>query len=399
MTRPEIEFDHHSPEFVSNHQELYRELRSRCPVAHTSAHGGYWLVANYADVSKIARNDALFSSARDVVVPVTNVGRLIPLQSDPPELRRFRGLLNPHFTSRYINEHLQSFIESRVDFLIDQFIERGHVDLIDEFANPLPSSVTMKLLGLDPDDWAVFAHPIHTMSYAVPGSEAHVAAQVEVGKFKGIIEDHLRDRQRHPRQDMISELLQSEWNGITTTFEEVVDLVRMVIFGGMDTVMASLGNTFVRLGEHPEIQRRLVESPALIPTAIEEFLRYDTAVQGFARTVTSPTEIGGVQLQPDDTVFMLWASANRDPAEFGDDAEEINIERRPNRHLTFGVGAHFCLGAALARAQMNAALGRILERIPDLKVDPRSVKHPASIGIVKGLRSVEATFAPSTRVG
>jgi cytochrome P450 len=193
---------------------------------------------------------------------------------------------------------------------------------------------------------------------------------------------------------MISELLASEYDGIKTSVDEVVDLVRMVIFGGMDTVMATLGNIFVRLGEHPEIRDRLVANPELIPGAVEEFLRFDTVVQGFARTVTKETEIGGIAFQPDDTIFMLWASANRDPSQFGDDAGVINIERKPNRHMTFGVGGHFCLGAALARLQLNLTLSRVLERIPDLEIDLDNVKQPASIGIVKGLRSVPGTFTP-----
>ena len=394
MNHPEIEFDHHSSDFVANHQDVYQELRSRCPVAHTTAHGGYWVIAAYDDVSKVARNDATFSSARDVVIPVTNVGRLIPLQSDPPELKRFRGLLNPYFTTRHLDSELREFIVQRIDQCIDDFIEDGHVELMDQLANPIPSSVTMRLLGLDSEDWNLFAHPIHAASYAIPGSPEHVAATLEVNKFTPIIEREVNERVANPRQDMISELLASEWDGIKTSVDEVVDLVRMVIFGGMDTVMATLGNIFVRLGEHPEIRDRLVANPELIPSAVEEFLRFDTVVQGFARTVTKETEIGGIAFQPDDTIFMLWASANRDPSHFGDDAGLINIERKPNRHMTFGVGGHFCLGAALARLQLNLTLSRVLERIPDLKIDLDNVKQPASIGIVKGLRSVPGTFTP-----
>lgn len=398
MKSPEFEFDHHSPEFVHNHQDLYRELRSRCPVAHTPAHGGYWLIANYDDVSRVARNDVIFSSARDVVIPVTNVGRLIPLQSDPPELRRFRGLLNPYFTTRYWDRRLKGFIEQRIDDCIDDFIEDGHVELMEQLASPIPSSVTMRLLGLNPDDWRKFAHPIHAASYATPGSPEHIAATLEVQAFTEIIVSEVRDRVDNPRDDMISDLLKSEWEGIKTSFDEVVDLTRMVIFGGMDTVMASLGNIFVRLGEQPHIQDRLVANPQLIPSATEEFLRFDAAVQGFARTVTEETEVGGIKLEPNETVFMLWASANRDPAQFGEDADSINIERKPNRHMTFGVGAHFCLGAALARLQLILTMSKTLQRIPDLRVDLENVVQPASIGIVKGLKSVPATFTPGKRI-
>ena len=394
----EIAFDHHDPDFVSHHAQIYEGLRRACPVAHTQKHGGYWVISNYDNVFAVAHDDATFSSSREVVIPSTDVGRLIPLQADPPALTRYRALLAPFFAPSTLEPHALPFLERRIDECIDSFIERGHAELVSELANPIPSSLTMFLLGLDPKAWSMFADPLHSLSYSSPGSAERADAQLQVREFTSYIEDEVRDRSENPRQDMISDLLSSSYEGIATTIDEVIDLVRMVIFGGMDTVMAALSNMFVRFGENPELWTHLVNNPDDVGRAIEELLRVDAPVQGFARTTTCPAEVGGVPIPAGDSVFMLWASANLDPAQFGPDASEINIQRHPNRHMTFGVGAHRCMGSTLARIEISKILRRMGERIPDMKVSREGVVAPETIGIVKGYRRVPISFTPGRRV-
>ena len=394
----EIDFDHHAADFSAKKYELYRTMRAECPVAHSPAHGGYWLLSRYDEVFAVARDDATYSSAREVVVPPTNVGKLIPLQSDPPELNRYRGLLIPYFTPAAL-ARLEPFVRDVVDRSIDGFIERGSADIVAELANPVPSSTTMKLLGMDPAEWRIFADPIHAAGYSRPGSPENLAATEEIVAFSKKIEDEVDARVAAPRDDMISGLLASQSrDGRKTTRNEVVDLVRMVIFGGMDTVMAAVSNIFVALGERPDLQSRLRAEPDLIPAAVEEFLRYDAPVQGFARTVTRDVEIGGQPIAEGETVFMLWASANRDPAAFGETAEDLVLDRSPNRHMTFGVGAHRCLGAPLARIELRIVLERVFARLPDFKVDLDGVVEADTIGIVFGRRKVPVGFTPGPRV-
>ncbi|MCB1489354.1 MAG: cytochrome P450 [Bauldia sp.] len=392
----EIDFDHHAPDFNEKKYALYREMRGRCPVAHSASHGGYWLLSRYDDVFEVARNDRVFSSAREVVVPPTNVGRLIPLQSDPPELERFRSLLIPFFAPGHLKT-LEPFIEDVVARSIDAFIERGEADIVTELANPVPSSTTMELLGLDPSEWRVFADPIHAGSYSRPGTPENAAATKAIQAFSERIVNEVDARIAKPRDDMISSLLASDYRGVATTREEVIDLVRMVIFGGMDTVMAALSNIFVALGRRPDLRDRLAADRALLPKAIEEFLRYDAPVQGFARTVTEDAEVGGEAIAAGDTVFMLWASANRDAAVFGDTAEELVLDRTPNRHMTFGIGAHRCLGSTLARIELRIVLDQVLDRIPDFEVSLDEVVEADTIGIVFGRRKVPITFTPGSR--
>jgi len=394
----EIDFDHHAADFSARKHDLYEKMRRECPVAHSSAHGGYWLLSRYDEVFTVARDDATYSSAREVVVPPTNVGKLIPLQSDPPELNRYRGFLIPYFSPQAL-ARIEPFVRTVVDRSIDGFIERGAADIVAELANPVPSSTTMHLLGMDPADWRVFADPIHAQGYSRPGSPENVAAAREVVAFSKRLEDEVDARIAAPRDDMISGLLAAtSRDGRRTTRQEVIDLVRMVIFGGMDTVMAAVSNIFVALGHRPDLQARLRDEPALIPTAVEEFLRYDAPVQGFARTVTRDVEIDGQPIPEGDTVFMLWASANRDPRAFGETADELVLDRAPNRHMTFGIGAHRCLGAPLARIELRIVLEQVFARLPDFKVDLDGVVEADSIGIVFGRRKVPVTFTPGPRL-
>lgn len=394
------DFDHHAKTFVRENANVYAALRAEAPVGHSESYGGFWVLSTYDDVFEVARDDATYSAEREVVIPDGGVGAgaLIPLQSDPPNLERYRGILSPFFTPRALGPVAQ-WVAQRTDECIDQFIERGRADLVSELANPVPSGTTMHLLGLNPDDWRVFAEPLHLKSYAQPGTPENLEGLRRVTEFSELIVQEVDARIASPRDDMISAIAASEWNGIKTTREEAINLVRMVIFGGMDTVMAALSNTFVQLGRHPHLIRELDDNRELIPGAIEEFLRFDAPVQGFARSVTHDHEFRGHHLRQGDSVFMLWASANRDESVFGDNADQLDIRRSPNRHMTFGIGAHRCMGSTLARMELRIVLGRVLDRLPDFAVDLDNVDEPDTVGIVFGRRRVPITFTPGARQG
>lgn len=393
------DFDHHSQSFVRGNADVYTALRTEAPVGHSENYGGFWVLSRYDDVFEVARDDATYSAEREVVIPDGGVGAgaLIPLQADPPQLERYRGLLSPFFTPRALGPVAQ-WVAKRTDDCIDQFIARGNADLVGELANPVPSGTTMHLLGLDPDDWRVFAEPLHHKSYARPGTPENLEGLRRVNEFSERIVREVDARIASPREDMISSLVASEWNGIATTREEAINLVRMVIFGGMDTVMAALSNIFVQLGRHPHLIEELKNDRELIPGAIEEFLRFDAPVQGFARSVTRDHDFRGHRFHRGESVFMLWASANRDEAVFGENSNELDIRRSPNRHMTFGIGAHRCMGSTLARMELRIVLGRVLDRLPDFVVDVDRIEEPDTVGIVYGRRAVPVTFTPGARL-
>lgn len=394
----EVEFDHNSEEHVECGYETYRRLRAQCPVAHTESHGGFWVLSGYDEVFQVARDDYTFSSARGGVIPMTNVGRLLPIMADPPELERYRSLINPFLTPKAVKQ-LEPFIAQITDQAIDTFIEGGSADIVMELANPIPAMGTMHLLGLDPTEWRIFAEPLHEVMYTRPGTSENVESQKRVLAFSQKIVDEVDLRVKTPRDDMISRLLASEHEGTKTTKQEVVDLVRMVIFGGMDTVVAALGNIFLQLDRHPSIRQRLIADRSLLPTAIEEFLRFEAPIQGFSRYVTRDTCVGSQPVKAGDTVFMLWASANRDEKIFGETSEELVIDRMPNRHMTFGVGGHRCQGSSMARAELRIVLDRVLERMPDYRVIWDKVVGPETVGSSYGQRAVPVSFMPGRRLG
>lgn len=394
----DVEFDHHSEEHVRDTYGIYRDLRSKCPVAHTKSHGGFWVVSGYDEVFQVAQDDHTFSSTKGGVIPLTNVGRLLPIQADPPDLERYRSLINPFLTPKAA-KRLEPFISKSTDDAIDRFIERGSADFVMDLANPIPAMATMHLLGLDPAEWRIFAEPLHQVMYTRPGSPENEEGQRRVLAFSQKIIDEVDARRNAPRDDMISHLLTSDYQGVRTSRQEVIDLVRMVIFGGMDTVVAALGNIFLQLDQHPAIRERLMADRGLLPTAIEEFLRFEAPILGFGRHVTRDTCVGTQPVKAGDTVFMLWASANRDEKIFGETSEQLVIDRMPNRHMTFGVGGHRCQGSSVARAELRIVLDKILDRLPDFRVVRDRVVGPETVGSSYGQRSVPVVFTPGAKIG
>ena len=387
---PAVRFDHHSPEFADDLWEIYGGLRE-ARVAHSDTYGGFYVLSRYEDVYAAARDDETFSSDREVVLPATGVGRLIPLNADPPDLQRYRSALFPYFTQRAA-EAMAPEIRRFTTTTIDAFIADGHCDLITDLAAPVPAMTTLELMGLPPEDWAILAEPLHDL-IAYPTDDPRLeSARAGVWAIRERFAAEVAARAAAPRTDMITHLLGLEGEG-TLSRDEVVDLLMMVTIGGFDTTMAAIGSALLYLDRHPDERRRLAADPSLLPAAVDEFLRFEAPVQGFARTVTRDIRIGGCPIPAGETVFLLWGSANRDPEAF-ERPDEMVLDRRPNRHLTFGVGGHRCLGAHLARVEMRVVLAETLRRLGDYTVVHDEVRWPRSVGILYGRAHILASFTP-----
>ena len=392
--KPKIEFDQNSPEFAADPWSKYKELRSTCPVGHTDAHGGFWVLSRYDDIVKVAKDDITFSSVPTTVIPDSGVYNLIPLQSDPPDLQRYRMALLPYFSAKALQQYAPR-VRKFTNDCIDAFIERGQCELVTELANPVPSMTALEFIGFDPAHWHDFAGPLHQLSFSADGSEERAQALADIGKMDERITAAIAERRETPRDDAITNLLSYEKDGTKFSDQELHGLVKMLLFGGLDTTMAAASNALLYLSEHPSLRQRLIDDPASIPKAIDEFLRFEAPVHAFSRNVMVDTEIGGHKIQAGEKVYMLWASANRDPDQFIR-PDEVDFDRQANRHLTFGIGAHRCLGAQLARMELQIMLEEILRRIPDFKIDTRQVRHPTSVTIIWGRTALPTTFtAPS----
>lgn len=404
--RPTIDFDHHSSTFADNWRGVTAELRKQCPVAWTEAYGGYWVVSRYKDVKSVALDDETFSSDNDMTgernggqgtaIPRAPM-QLIPLEVDPPRFNEYRKLLNPKF-SPAAAELWRPFLRQTANAMIDRVCEAGECDLVKDLASPVPAMLTMKLLGLPLADWEDVATPFHEISWAVPGSAMYQRAIEGIFRVLGRLSEELTKRRDAPADDLLTFLLTSEIQNEPLTEEEILKICFLQLIGGVDTSTGLLSHTYAWLSEHPEEKQRLVDEPELMKRATEEFLRWASPAPALARTVTAETELGGQRLCPGDRLLVSWASANQD-AEVFDDPDTVNLDRWPNRHQAFGLGAHRCLGSNLGRVQFQEVLKVTLRRLPDVKVNLAAAQRYPSLGQVNGYATLPATFTPSAPIG
>ena len=403
--RPVVDFDHTSPEYGADLEAVNRDLRERCPVAFTESHGGYWLVAGYDSFATAMRDEATFSSlhAPEEIDGVRYGGVNIPeapycnalLEMDPPEWTGLRRLLGPIFAPAAV-EAMTPKLTELTTACIDRVIESGEIDFVLDIANPIPAQATLVLLGLPLEDWARYAEPAHEVVYSRPGTpEFDRAVQGQQWMFEELYRQ-VADRRANPRDDALTLMVTTEVDGQVLSDDVVVSMCGTIINGGVDTTTALLANALEYLDRNHDLRRRLVDEPALLPAATEEFLRYFSPVQAFSRTVARDVELGGQQLERGDRVLMCFGSANRDESEFPG-ADEFVADRFPNRHVAFGLGKHRCIGSTLARTEFMIMLDQILARMPDYEIDRDASERYVSLGIVNGWIRMPGRFTPGPR--
>ena len=391
-----IDFDHHSSDHAADPYPTYAKYRSQCPVAWSEHHDGYWVLFDYASVYAAARDDETFRSGPSSSIPVLPTQRpLIPMETDAPETQKWRRMLYHEFTPAAAAK-LEPYVYEVGHALMDGFVERGECDIIEEFATPLPAQVILRLLGFDPDKWAEYAKCVHDIVHGMETApeEAFMAAVTLYGEIAEAIEHR---REHGLTEDVISTLMTSTFDGKPVSDDDIADYVMLLIFGGLDTTTASLGNAMVRMHQQPHLRSQLIERPELIPNAVEEFLRYDSPLQTVGRNISRDIEMGGHCLKAGDRALLVWASANRDEAQFPH-ADEIDFERTENRHLSFIVGLHRCLGSNLGRSMFRIMLELVLERTPDfeLTAEPDHYRF-ADAGNVYALTALPIRFTPGPR--
>lgn len=363
----------------------YRWLRDHDPV-HRGRHpqfGEFFVLSRFADVFDAARDTATFSSAQGLtlhqdLMATTFEGHAAPIvMMDPPEHTAIRRLVSGPMTPRHVTR-LEPEIVSFVDARLDEIADAGdaEVDIVERLFKPLPSYLVAHYLGVPVSDRARFdAWTNATVAANASGDVAGSGrAFAELFDYANQLIDR---RRREPGDDLVSGLVEA---GTVDAFW-IVGFVFTMVAGGNDTTTGLLGGAAGLLTEHPDQRRRLIADPALIRPAVEEFLRLTSPVQNLARTTTRPVEIGGVTIPEGRKVMLLYGSANRDEREFGPTAEELDVGRRITRIVTFGYGAHHCLGAAVARLAGGVALERLLERFPGFEVDSRRGRYAPGFAV------------------
>jgi cytochrome P450 len=359
------------PALLADPYPSYQRLRVESPVCwDAKTANGCWLVARHADVTRACR-DARLSSNRAFAyrsfLPQDEDGRRLGdtiegflAFKDPPDHTRLRALVNRAFTPRAL-EALRSRILALVDDLLDAAIARGRLRLIGELAYPLPVTVIGDMLGVPPADadrLKPWADDIAMFLGAMKGLKRALASTREIEAYMA---DLVAQRRVEPRDDMLGALVAAEVDGQRLTDAEIFQMAYFLLLAGHHTTMNLIGNGMLALLQHPDQLARLRENPGLVPTAVEEMLRWDSPVQSIGRVPKEDVEIGGTHIAAGQLVVLLLGAANRDEEAFAD-ADRFLVARETNKHVAFAGGAHFCVGAPLSRLEAQLVFARILQR-------------------------------------
>jgi cytochrome P450 len=367
---PASDFDARVPERWGTAHDQLRELRDRCPVAHTDSFNGFWLLTRYADISEVLRQwDVYITSVQNVVPRVAFTGRRPPLHLDPPEHTPYRRVLNRFFTRAKV-QALEPHIRRCVVELLTPLLDAEGVDFCTDFAHALPALVLARFFNLPRETTMEIRQITKGYTAALNNASDDVVKQASLALY-GVARSMIEERQRAPlpvSDDPTSALLAETDQGEPLPSEMVLGTVRQFIVVGMVAPIVFLGSVVMHLSEHPEIQDRLRADPSLIPAAVQEYLRLFTPYRGFARTANRDVEIGGRSIRRDEPIALAYASANRDEAVFPD--PDAFILERPNigRHLAFGAGPHRCAGAPLAVEIIRITLEELLARTAAIEV-------------------------------
>jgi cytochrome P450 len=392
--------------FYQNPYPYYHQLRQETPVAWSETLGG-WVLTRYEDIQKTLHDPQHFSSqgrfsAAIERFPDTTRTQLEPLEnhftvgliaSDPPNHTRLRALVNKAFTPRVV-ERLRPRIQQLVNDLLDQVENRAEMDIIQDLAYPLPATVIAELIGAPPearDQFKVWSDGILSFQgRGVVSSELMLQAQGHLLEMRSFLSELMEDRRRHIQDDLLSRLVETEMEGDRLTETELLTTCVTLLTAGHETTTTLITNGLYTLLTHPDQLEQLRANPSLMPTAIEEILRYESPLQRNPRRVAEDIEFERQSMQKGDYVLQILGAANRDPDIFPD-PDTFDITRRPNRQMAFGYGVHFCVGAPLARLEAPIAIRSVLDRMPHLRLatqEPEWNQH----ALIRGLRTLRVEF-------
>ncbi len=380
----------------------YAQLRTEDPV-HWNEGAQVWVLTRYQDVMDALRDTRLSSTSFAAMIQEAGGGegvktleetfRAMMIFSDPPDHTRLRSLANKAFTPRVL-ERIRSQIQHSADQLLNDVKENGSMEVISELAYPLPALVISEVLGVADQDrerfkkWsddlaALAGHIRDARENAGPASQS-VAELIE------FLRETVAERRAEPKDDLLSALVTAEDQNDSFTEDELYSMCVLLIFAGHVTTTNLIGNGILALLQNPSQLELLRKTPSLLESAIEEIIRYNGPVQAISRTALESYQLGDTQIKKGDRLSLNLAAANRDPAQFGN-ADSFDIERSDGRHVGFGFGIHFCLGAALARMEGQAVIGSVVKGMPDLRLGEQELEWLPN-PVLRGLKQLNVTF-------
>jgi pimeloyl-[acyl-carrier protein] synthase len=390
------------PDVLANPYPLYRRLRTEDPV-HWDPFLHAWVVTRYDDVVRVLLDFSAHRTPTPEQLKVMGLSDLSPIAEvmvkqmlfmDPPAHTRLRGLCSQAFTPRRV-EALREHIQDIANRLLDSMLPRGEMDLVADFAAPLPAIVTAEMLGVPISDhpqlkrWSAdFAEMLGNFQHN-PNRASRVLDSLN--QMTGYFRETIREQRVRPKDGLVGSLLAAEVDGDRLSEEELVANLIVTMVGGQETTTNLIGNGILTLLRNPEVAEDLRTDLSLIPSAVEELLRYESPSQHTARLAPEDLQIGGRQIGKRQAVIAVMGAANRDPQRFPD-PDRLDIRRKDNRHVAFGFGAHFCFGAPLARIEGQIAFATILQRLENLKLKSSTVTWRENLGL-RGLTALPVSFA------
>ena len=385
--RPFALFGTYALEEIPQTFSWFEEMREHNPV-FKDERTRLWQVFRYEDVLTILTDYSRFSSQAYEFMGGFLANSLIA--KDPPDHRKLRNLVNQAFTSKAV-ARLSDRITHITQELLDEVRRKGTMDIVSDIAFPLPAKVIAELLGVPPEDWNIFQRWARVDGSDPASSRQETGRSMQVEMFN-YFSNLLEERRRAPREDLISSLSVAEVDGERLSEPELLSFCTLLLAAGQETTKNLITNAIVCLTDHRESMERLINEPVLIPTAIEEILRFLPPVWFLFRQTKTDVELAGQHIPANQVVLAWTASANRDTARFPD-PDHFDVEREPNRHLAFGHGIHFCVGAPLARLEAKFALPMMLQQLKNLR-RVEGVPIMVQAGIVFVIRSLPVTFQP-----
>jgi cytochrome P450 len=387
-----FEFDPYSPTLHEDPYPVYRRLRDEFPAFH-SEELSFWALSRYDDVKAALLDSETYCSAQGITVGLKGLEQFGPntmpllIMMDGERHTRMRAIVSRAFTPRRI-ANLEDRVRDIASGLLDAVQGQDEVDLVRGFSAPLPTTVIAELLGVPVSDHEWFKQKSTEVAQFDPAKMRAAADQepmlalepaLELGAY---LAERLAERRADPRDDLLSALLAAEIDGEQLTDAETLGFAFLLLVAGNETTTNLISNAAINLDRYPDERRKLVDDPSLIASAVEECLRFDSPVQGLARTLTRDVRIHGTLIPKGDQVLLLFASANRDDRRIPD-PERFDVARDPNPHLAFGFGAHYCLGANLARLEARVAFEELLARFPSYRMTETDVERLRS-GPIRG---------------
>lgn len=406
----EFHFDRHTPEYRDRFQAITEEMQRQCPLAWTDTYGGHWVAAGQEQVFELARcphvsNDLDLRGKRKgyggISIPRGDFDvdfRGGMLEMDDPEHRAYRGPLNAYLSPAAVQRWVP-VVDELVKACLDERIETGRIDFVDDLANIVPAVLTLGLLGVPLTEWEIYCEPAHASVYTPTDSaEFPRIAELQIASVMNMMR-HVATIRETPRPGLIDALVRTRVDGEPAPDNEIMGMLMLLIGGGFDTTTALTAHALEWLSQHQDQRVRLsTEREALLGPATEEFLRFFTPAPGDGRTISADCEIGGVGLKEGERLWLSWAMANRDPSLF-DRPDEVILDRKGNRHFSFGLGVHRCIGSNVARTVFKSMLTAVLDRMPDYRCDSEAAVHYETIGVIQGMQHLPATFTPGPRLG